>query len=287
MILPNAETRRFRWVFFAVIVAVLVALAAPAFALWRSMPWGLVTIWWDLPAAKAVPFQSISIEVEVLKDPPNDVHLYLAPLGQGWLGGTPFYGGIQVGAPLPKGGRGRIALFSRWNERSQEAIRTAPGGFSESAGHEGDFIGVRQEVPWHVGRYTFKLAVTDHDAANTWVAMTVTEAASGRTWPVGALRFSGVAPVLKPSLASFVEVFGPAVSPEAIPETNIVFGEIKINGVPTIPTGAKALFAPNIPPFARAVVVRSGAVAVATGRLQDRTGMAVDTQGNRIQKLSW
>ncbi|MBF0563172.1 MAG: hypothetical protein HQL37_14440 [Alphaproteobacteria bacterium] len=278
------------------VALLLLLLASPAWALWHQMPWTLATIWWDLPAA--VPFQSLSLDVDVLKDPPPGGRLYVAPIGMGWFDDTPFYGGIQEGVQIPSGAgdsrgatgdsRGdRIALFSRWNERSLDAIRPAPGGFSASAGYEGDFIGVRQVVPWHVGKYRFMLTVTDHATGATWVAMVVTEVTTGRTWNVGSLRFPGTHPVLRATLASFVEVFGAAVDPKAIPNATVAFGELHINGIPVQPRRGTVYYAPDVPPYAGATTTKPGTIIIETGQPHDHTHLHHETDGRLSEKFSW
>ena len=61
---------------------------------YAPMPWHLVDIWWDLGEDK--PFQSYSLDVTISDDLPASANLYIAPIGLGHLGKTPFYGGIQT-----------------------------------------------------------------------------------------------------------------------------------------------------------------------------------------------
>jgi hypothetical protein len=61
---------------------------------YARMPWHLVDVWWDL--GKDVPFQSYSVDVTISDDVPSSANLYIAPIGLGHLGKTPFYGGIQT-----------------------------------------------------------------------------------------------------------------------------------------------------------------------------------------------
>ena len=270
----------------AFIAVFLLACFTPAaFALWRPMPWGLVTIWWDLPSLGS--FQSLSMEVDVVNDLPSDRHLYLAAIGAGKLDNTRFYGGLQVGAKVPGGGQDKIALFSRWGERSRDAIRVAPGGFSESSGHEGDFIGVRRAVPWHSGRYVVSLTVVERSADSFWAAMTVLESASGRTWDIGSLRFPGNTAALGPGIASFVEVYGEPISPEHIPHVTIKYGGMRINGVSIIPKGAKALYTPDIPPYAEARRLPGGWIAIDIGGEHDHSSLPRTKDGRPFKAFSW
>jgi hypothetical protein len=59
---------------------------------YASMPWHLVDVWWDI--GKDVPFQSYSIDVTIGDEIPSSANLYIAPIGLGHFGKTPFDGGI-------------------------------------------------------------------------------------------------------------------------------------------------------------------------------------------------
>ena len=57
-------------------------------------PWHLVDLWWDI--GQDSPFESYSVDVDLSDDVPSTTSLYIAPVGLGHLGKTPFYGGIQT-----------------------------------------------------------------------------------------------------------------------------------------------------------------------------------------------
>lgn len=270
-----------------VLLLVLAALPKPAHA-WRDMPWGLATIWWDLPPLEGA-FHSLSIDVQISSDLPEDTHLFIAPIGMGWLDDVPFYGGLQVGAALPQGGQGRIGIFSRWQERSRDAIRSAPDGVAESSGIEGDFISVRRPFAWHHGRYTVTLAVTEQDAAGRrWLTMTVSEHPGEQRRTIGALRFPSGTGKLRPSLASFIEVFGPAIRPEAIPKATVVFGGIAVDGHPVKPRRARVAYALDVPPCIEASTPASGTVSLKVGQVTRRQdGMTIAHDGYAYRTLVW
>ncbi|MBF0094823.1 MAG: hypothetical protein HQL34_09795 [Alphaproteobacteria bacterium] len=282
---PSSRRRRFGPALAAILAVLLVCVAIPASALWRPMPWSLATVWWDLP--RTGPFRSLSMEMDVLTDLPSDQRVYLSAIGLGTLGATRFYGGVQTGARVPEGGRDRIALFSRWDERSPDAMRPAPGGFTESAGYEGDFISVRQRVPWHGGRYIVSLDVSESDSAHTWVRMTITETATGRSWDVGMLRFPGKDAVLGPRLASFVELYGEAIAPETIAHTTIRYGGLRINGEAVIPGKATVYYAPDIPPYAAARRQPGGWVAIDMGGRHDHSHLPRAKDGRFYESFAW
>jgi hypothetical protein len=251
---------------------------------WPPMPWGLTNIWWDLPPQPV--FRSLAVTVEIADAVPEGARLYIAPVGLAWLGDTPFYGGLLAGAPLPTGAAGRIGLFSRWHERREDFIRAAPGGFSQSAGYEGDFIGVRRPVPWRRGRYRILFADLGRDPGGrgTWIGQCVYEGATGAQWNIGALCFPGEDLRLRPHMAAFVEMFGAPIRPRDIPRIRVRFGDLAINGEPVPLRRATVRYKATTPPFARVQPEQTGGVVVETGRRFRRTGLAKE-RGSYTERL--
>jgi hypothetical protein len=106
-----------------------------------------------------------SVDVTIEGDVPTNLPLYIAPFGGGegcTINGVQCYGGLQT---KPDGGDRKDTrirplgepgfLFSRWGERSLDALRMSSRGACQSSGHEGDFIGVRVREPWAAGTYTY------------------------------------------------------------------------------------------------------------------------------------
>src|ERR1700744_5496972 len=60
----------------------------------KDTPWHLVDLWWNL--GTNAPFQSYSIDINVMDDVPTNVNLYISPVGLGKLNGMGFYGGLQT-----------------------------------------------------------------------------------------------------------------------------------------------------------------------------------------------
>lgn len=227
---------------------------------YKSMPWHLVDIWWDI--GKDIPFESYSIDVTI-KDPvPADVNLYIAPIGLGHLNRIAFYGGVQTQADgytkrdrrLRKIGPG--FLMSMWGERSHDAIRPAVGGFCQSSGHEGDFVSVRRAYQWTPGRYTYRIVRMDReqvaDKGCTWVGAFVYSHAKDENVFVGALRFPADKLVLSRQLASFVEVYGRRQPVEKIPKVLVTFGNLRVNGQLVERPGAMAVYPKGVPDYAEA-----------------------------------
>ncbi len=259
----------------------LALIAGPALAAEQPSkppPWHLVDIWWNTGEDRA--FESYSIDVTISEDVPSSVRLYLAPIGIASLSGTKLYGGIQTmtdgytkqNRRLRKIGPG--FLMSMWDERSEEAIRPSVGGLFQSSGHEGDFVSVRRPYEWTKGTYTYRVVRMDREAvgerAFTWVGAFVHSHEKDENIFVGALRFPGENLVLHKSLASFVEIYGPRIPVEEIPEVTVTFGKLRVNGEAVESPSATALYPKDVPDYAEAVG-EDGKVVVRVGKPVERT----------------
>jgi hypothetical protein len=247
------------------------------------MPWHLVDVWWDL--GKDMPFQSYSIDVTISDDVPSSTNLYVAPIGLGHLGKTPFYGGIQTQADghtkkdphVRKLGPG--LLFSMWGERSLDAIRPSLGGFCQSSGHEGDFVSVRRPYEWHKGTYTFKIVRMDEEEVEakpcTWVGVFVYSHEKDENVFVGALRFGGNDLILSRKLASFVEVYGRRIPVGEIPRVTVTLGNLVVNGKRVEVASAEAVYPKRVPDYADAVVEDDRLVITVGEPVEGRTKRSV------------
>jgi hypothetical protein len=242
-------------------------------------PWHLVDLWWDV--GQDTPFESYSIDVEISRDVPSTTSLYVAPIGIGHLGKTPFYGGIQTQADghtkrdphLRKIGPGFI--FSMWGQRSLDAIRPSLGGFCQSSGHEGDFVSVRRPYEWHKGKFTYKVVRMDREEIDgqpfTWVGVFVYPHQQEENVFVGALRFPGEKLVLGRKLASFVEIYGRRIPVAEIPKLTVTFGNLAVNGRPAKVVSAEAIYPKKSPDYA-AAEAQQGSVLVKVGQpVENRT----------------
>jgi len=228
---------------------------------YSRMPWHLVDVWWDV--GKDVPFQSYSIDVTISDDAPSSANLYIAPIGLGHFGKTPFYGGVQTqidghtrkDPKVRKLGPG--FLFSMWGERSLDAVRPSIGGYCQSSGHEGDFVSVRRPYEWRKGTYTFKIVRMDEEEIDgephTWVGGFVRSHEKDENVFVGALRFKGEDLVLDRKLASFVEVYGRRIPVGEIPRVTVTLGNLMVNGERAEVSSAEAVYPKGVPDYADAV----------------------------------
>ncbi len=250
---------------------------------YSRMPWHLVDVWWDI--GKDVPFQSYCIDVTISDDVPSSNNLYIAPIGLGHLGKTPFYGGIQTqvdghtkkSPEVRKLGPG--FLFSMWGERGLDAIRPSIGGFCQSSGHEGDFVSVRRPYEWHKGTYTFKVVRMDEEEVGgkpcTWVGSFVYSHEKDENVFVGAVRFKGEDLVLSRKLASFVEVYGRRIPVDEIPRVTVTLGNLVVNGKPVEVTSAEAVYPKGVPDYADAVAKDNQLVITVGKPVEGRTKRSV------------
>ena len=250
---------------------------------WADMPWHLVNIRWDFD--RSTPFESLSVDVTIQGTVAPDADLYIAPIGGARIGGAAFYGGLQTDMhtrlkedPLRVRQVGRGVIFSRWGERSYDAIRPAPPGYCDSSGHEGDFIGVRRNYPWAQGTYTYRLIAMDLQITRTgtsvWVGCFVRDANKGDEEFIGALLFPTARPDLSPVISSFVEIYGQRKPLEKIPKLTISIDNWTINGLPAVPKSVRAHYKDGIPPFALASKGENADVVIEVGKTRGPGGCA-------------
>ena len=135
------------------------------------------------------PHHTVNIDFTIHEDPGDTVGsgIYFM-LGFGDLGGTTWYAGLQTNVLRPgEGGVGKGFIFSRWDTRSLDHTRPTEAGWTESSGHEGDFVGVRHPYPWTTGSYTVKIG--PDASGNGWYGAWITEHNGGEITWLGSLRF--------------------------------------------------------------------------------------------------
>jgi hypothetical protein len=167
------------------------------------------------------PFTKLEMDVQVSKDPGDGVGLYVAPFN-GYIDGTLTYLGIQTNVTNNKLGTrtGKGIVFSRWDTLDPQDTKIAAGGFLEVGTHEGEFVGVRLNYPWTVGTYTLTLERTTADLERDWFELSLTDAASKKTF-IGALRFprkvAGKRATVAPTTTLFTEVYMGATKVSDVP----------------------------------------------------------------------
>jgi hypothetical protein len=104
----------------------------------------------------------------------------------------------------------------------------------------------------------------------TWVGAFVYSHTTNENIFIGALRFPGENLILDKSLASFVEIYGPMIPVEEIPEVTVTFGNLRVNGEPVEHPSATAVYPKDVPDYAEAAG-EDGKVVVRVGKPVERT----------------
>ena len=172
----------------------------------------------------------------------NDVELrgnhglYLM-LASGSINGQEYYFGLQtdVYSPEPPVRRGKGLIFSRWGTRDLANARfSQEEGWTQSSGHEGDFIGVRRSYEWVAGDYRVTLGPDgEPDEDGVWMGLWVTEAQTGVTTWVGSLKFPGVdgPGTISPESYSTIEIYGSRIRPIDIPQWHVTIRKPEGDGI--------------------------------------------------------
>lgn len=134
---------------------------------------------------------------------------------------TRFYFGLQTDVQ----GRGKGLIFSRWGTRDLSNARfSATDGWTQSSGHEGNFIGVRRSYEWKKGDYRVRIAPDGLESDGEWFSLWITDLATGNTTWVGSLKFpllNGAA-VMQPHSLATIEVYGTGpIRPIDVPKWHV------------------------------------------------------------------
>ena len=151
----------------------------------------------------------------------SENHGYYLILIQNSISDTGFYFGLQTDV----NGRGKGVIFSRWGTRDLANARYSDdGGWTESSGHEGDFIGVRRSYAWSAGDYRIRIAPDGLDSDGEWFGLWISELdADHETW-IGSLKFpllNGAA-AIRPYSSATIELYGiKPIRPIDIPQWHV------------------------------------------------------------------
>ena len=156
----------------------------------------------------------------------GDQGLYLM-LAHGSINGEDYYFGLQtdVYSPEPPSWRGKGLIFSRWGTRDLANARYSDkDGWTQSSGHEGDFIGIRRSYEWGAGDYRVTLAPDgEPDEDGVWMGLWITNVQTDVTTWVGSLKFpanDGHA-IINPESYSTIEIYGRRIKPIEIPQWHV------------------------------------------------------------------
>jgi len=150
---------------------------------------GLHYVYWDFPLDR---FTSLYIDISIINEPDNDDGLYFQ-MYQGAINGEGFYFGLQTQTWKPGyGSMGKGLIFSRWGTRDLSNVRIVEGGWSQSAGYEGDFVGVRRTYNWTTHDYRLRIALNDTDSVGDWYGVWIFDLHQWTMDLLGSIRFPRV-----------------------------------------------------------------------------------------------
>ena len=193
-------------------------------------PLHMANFWWRWDEVHE--FRELVVEFSIHADPgnfSNEGGLYLMA-SDGNISGQGYYFGLQTSVLRPSLGRGagKGIIFSKWEERDLSFARIADPviGWKQSAGYEGDFIGVRLSYDWGVGEYKMRLAPESLDKDGEWYGVWITDLATNITTWAGSLKFALVdgRTYIQPSSYSTLEIYGAPIRPIDIPAFHVTMG---------------------------------------------------------------
>lgn len=233
-------------------------------------PWHIIDI--DCFFKNDIPFEKISVDLQIKDEISADDFLYIAPFC-GSINGIGFYAGIQTQCggyfnPYHNEEKaeyheiGKAMIFSRWETRNINALQKAKKGVCESSGYEGDFISVRNGLEWKTGKYTLSLKNTHETIEidgilHTFVVFTCYDHQKDSSFSCGSLAFPGKQLVLDKSNYIFVELYSELTRISNTPKGTLRVGNFKYikpgNDYESRiqPSSAFALYDINHPQWAR------------------------------------
>ena len=190
----------------------------------------------------------ITVEIEIHNDielagSGNGIYLMVC---NGDVDGIGYYFGLQTdmhnnNANVPSRNTGKGLIYSRWKESNLVNARIPDDGFTESSGHEGEFIGVRRNYEWGAGKYLLRMGQDGpDDSAGRWYGLWITDLATEtETW-IGSLRFPlvGGRALLGPRCYNTVEIYGPPIAPRDIPYWKVTLNPPQGDGKPATVTNS-------------------------------------------------
>jgi hypothetical protein len=194
-------------------------------------------IWWgwlwgeDSQGRRYDQFSELTIEFTIQNDvePLRDGNGLYMMLAFSYISNVPFYFGLQTDVfdPAISSSRGKGLIFSRWETRDLANARHAEeDGWTQSSGHEGDFIGVRRSYDWGAGNYRVRMAPDESvpaDSDGVWFGLWITELSTEETTWIGSLKFplqDGSAFIQAP-VYSAMEIYGLSIRPIDIPTWHV------------------------------------------------------------------
>ena len=141
-----------------------------------------------------------------------------------------FYFGIQtLVSGDPDGQASKGVIFSRWKTRDISNYRLSEGGWGQSAGYEGDFIGIRKEFDWNIGTYEIEIKMIESDDLGDWYGLFIRDIEDQDFTYVGSIRFEhGSIKGIRSGAGTWTEIYGAPSSME-FPRWHVSIDDVKIN----------------------------------------------------------
>ena len=174
-------------------------------------------------------FEELEIVFTIHNDPaemPERSGLFLM-LSHHQVSGKVYYFGLQTdgqNSETPYENMGPAFFFSCWCGRDLEDTRhDEEYGWTQSSGHEGDFIGVRRLYDWGAGSYHVRMGPDGRDQTGNWLSVWITDLATDETTWIGSIRFPRIRGEARIAghVYSTLEVYGSWVRPIDISELHV------------------------------------------------------------------
>ena len=176
-------------------------------------------------------FNRIRHKFTIHDEPSNGDGLYYQ-FYQGILNDTiGFYYGIQTHVTNPTGNHKKGLIFSRWGTRDPNNYKTATGGWGESAGYEGDFIGIRKNYEWTIGEYETDLKKDSSDVKGDWYSLHIRKLPNESPVYIGSIRFekSSKSSGIKTDGITWTELYWKKTQTTPLPSWHVSINDVTVN----------------------------------------------------------
>jgi hypothetical protein len=210
------------------------------------MPSGLNYVSWDFGRGN---FRTLLMNVTIYNEPNNKDGLYFGTY-YGKINGTPFYFGLQTDILYTDTGKlsGKGLIFSRWGARDLSEVHTVEGGWSQSAGYEGDFVGIRKHYNWTTHSYQLKLEFIESDNIGNWYGLWITDLTDYTVDYLGSIRFPMTTPDkmgIEDGGITFTEIYNKKIPGTPLPNWHVSVDSVQgktANGSTYSPESAYAYY---------------------------------------------
>jgi len=150
-----------------------------------------------------------------------------------------FYYGFQTSLQGKKG-----FIFSRFSTRDLSNVIIPTGGWSESAGYEGNFVGVRKWYDWGTGSYQVTLNLDSTDHVGDWYSVYVKNLQTNAIDYMGSLRFetSSNSTGIKSGFGTWTELYAKDQLNPNTPLPNWNISVVKVLADGNLPVHASSLY---------------------------------------------